>query len=85
MRHTRKALLTISSISLLGTLLWGSRVGAIDYAVGCASIGSLALILVYLGVCIAELIESFRARRLLWVAISSFAIPLLIWPLWNNL
>jgi hypothetical protein len=81
----RKALLTISSISLLGTLLWGSRVGAVDYAVGCASIGSLALMLVYLAVCIAELLESCRARRLLWIAISSFAVPLMLWPLWNNL
>jgi amino acid transporter len=42
-----KALLAISLCNLAGTVIWGSRVGGVTYTSACASIGGLALILVY--------------------------------------
>jgi amino acid transporter len=79
-----KALLAISTCSLVGTLIYGSHVGGVTYAVECASIASMALIVVYLFVCFAELIASCSARSPLRIATSGLCIPLLIWPLFNS-
>jgi hypothetical protein len=79
-----KALLAISTCSLVGILMYGSHVGGVNYAVECASIASIALIVVYLFVCFAELIASFSARSPLRIATSGLSIPLLIWPLFNS-
>ena len=79
-----KALLAISICSLAGTVIWGSQAGGITYASDCASIGGLALIVVYLFVCFAELIAAFSARSTLRIVVSALSIPLLVWPLSNT-
>lgn len=79
-----KALLTISICSLVSTVFWGSRGGGVTYASECASIGGLALIVVYLSVCFAELVASFSARSILRGAVSALSILLLLWPLYNT-
>ncbi len=80
-----KALTAISLSCLATMLVWGSRAGVMPFAIGAATIGSLALILVYLCVCVAELVESMRSGRLLWMALSTVGVLLLLWPLANNL
>jgi amino acid transporter len=79
-----KALLAISICSLSGTLIYGSHVGSSTYAAQCASIGSLALIAVYLSVCFAELVASLSTRSTFRIAVSALSIPLLLWPLFNS-
>jgi amino acid transporter len=79
-----KALLAISTCSLASTVIWGSHVGGVTYAAECASIGSLALIVVYLFVCFAELIASFGARSTFRIVVSALSISLLLWPLCNT-
>jgi len=54
-----KALLTVSSFSIVGTVIWGSRSGGVSYPAKCASIGGIALIVGYFFVCFAELATSF--------------------------
>jgi amino acid transporter len=79
-----KALLTVSIFSVVGTVTWGSRLGGVAYAGECALIGSIALIVVYLFVCFAELVASCSARSIFRVGVSALSIPLLVWPLYNT-
>jgi amino acid transporter len=79
-----KALLTVSSFSIVGTVIWGSRSGGVSYAAECASIGGIALIIVYLFVCFAELVASYSARSVFRIGVSALSIPLLVWPLYNT-
>jgi amino acid transporter len=79
-----KALLAISICSVAGTVIVGSLLGGVAYATECASMGSLALIIVYLSVCIAELVAAFSVRSIFRVAVSLLSIPLLIWPLYKT-
>jgi len=79
-----RALLAISICSLMGILIYGSHVGGVTYAAECASVGSLALILVYLSISFTELVASSRARSTLRIAVSALSIPLLAWPLFST-
>ena len=81
----RKALVAISLCCLIAMLAWGPHAGVMPFAIAAATIGSLALILVYLCVCVAEMVESARSRRPLWLVLSVVGALLLLWPLWNNL
>ncbi len=47
--------------------------------------GTLALLLVYVGVALAEGVEALRSKRPLWIGVGILSTLLLLWPLWNNL
>lgn len=66
-------------------LLWAPSVGPANYCGYLVTIGSLALILVYIGVNAAELTISFRARRTAWSMCGLAGTSILLWPLYNSL
>lgn len=66
-------------------LLWAPSIGPTDYCGYLVTIGSLALILVYIGVNAAELTVSFRARRTAWSMCGLAGTGVLFWPLYNSL
>jgi amino acid transporter len=72
-------------LSMLGYVLWAPFVGAADYYAFSSTIGVLALILVYIGVGAAEIVESWRERRVLWSLSCVLAPVLLLWVLYRNL
>jgi len=80
-----KAIIGISICNLMGLILLGVHAGALSYAAATATCGTLALLLVYVGVALAEGVESMRSRRPLWVGVGILSSLLLLWPLWNNL
>jgi hypothetical protein len=65
--------------------IWAPFAKAGDYYSYTSTVGVLALILVYIGVGCAELIEARRERRTLWSAISLFSPLLLLWVLYRNI
>jgi amino acid transporter len=65
-------------------LLWAPFVGAGNYYSYASTIGTLALIAVYLSVCAAETVEAWRERRFAWSGISALGPVLLLWVLYRN-
>jgi amino acid transporter len=65
-------------------LMWAPWVGADNFYSYSSTTGVLALILVYIGVGGAELIEAWREQRLLWSALSLLSPVLLLWVLFRS-
>jgi len=78
------AVVVTGALCLLGVLVWAPFVGAADYFAYLATIGTLALILVYGSVTGAELAESLGSRRLIWALFGLAGILALLWPLYNS-
>jgi amino acid transporter len=66
-------------------LLWAPFVGAGDYYSYASTIGTLALILVYISVGFAETVEAWREHRPIWSATCVLGPVLLLWVLYRNL
>jgi amino acid transporter len=66
-------------------LIWAPFAGSGNYYSYTATIGVLALILVYIGVGVAEVVESWREQRLLWAAACTLGPVLLLWVLYRNI
>jgi amino acid transporter len=83
----RTALVAVSGLSLAGICIWAlvTHTGPLPYALAWATMATLAVVLVYLGVTVAECVEAFRERRVGWMALGGLGAVLLLWPLWNNL
>jgi amino acid transporter len=79
-----RALLVVGGINIAGLLL-GGQVGVAAYVGAVATIASLALILVYMGVTAAEAVVALRQGQATWFVIGSLGTLLLLWPLWNSL
>jgi len=65
-------------------VLWAPFVGAGNFYSYASTIGVLALILVYIGVGGAEMVEAWRERRRLWSAACVLGPILLFWVLYRN-
>ncbi len=78
------AVLVIGGISIAGVVLWAPLTGAAKYYDAVGTIGTLALILVYIGVTIAEAIDAVRERKKAWTALGLAGMLILLWPLYNS-
>jgi amino acid transporter len=78
------AVLTVGAISIAAVVLWAPFAGVADFYGDVGTIGTLALILVYIGVTIAEAIDAARTSKLLWAAIGTAGMLILLWPLYNS-
>jgi amino acid transporter len=78
------AVLTMGAITMVCVLLWAPFTGPASFYGAVATIGTLALILVYIGVTIAEAIDAVRARKYLWAAFGTAGMLILLWPLYNS-
>ncbi len=78
------AVLTIGAVSIAGVVLWAPIAGPTDFYGAVATIGTLALILVYIGVTIAEAMDAARARKFLWAGLGTAGTLILLWPLYNS-
>ncbi|MEI9982311.1 MAG: APC family permease [Aliidongia sp.] len=83
-RTPTHAILAVSATGLAGLVFWGSQVDAASYAGSLATIGTLMLIIVYIGVTAAALVEALRNRRRASCVVGLLGTALLIWPLWNS-
>jgi amino acid transporter len=66
-------------------LLWAPFVGAGGYYSYTSTIGTLALILVYISVGAAETVEAWRELRPIWSATCVMGPVLLLWVLYRNI
>jgi amino acid transporter len=78
------AIVLVGGLCLIGILVCASFVSAVDYYGDLATIATLALILVYIGVTGAELAESLGARREIWALFGLAGTLVLLWPLYNS-
>lgn len=79
------ALLICASLMVAGVLLWAMRVGAGTYYGYIGTIGTLALILVYIGVTGTHAATAVRDRRHRQFAIGLVGAAVLVWPMYNSL
>jgi len=79
------AVLLCGGLSLLGIALWAPFVGAANYYDYLGTIGTLGLILVYMGVTGAVLAVSLTAKHRLWALLGLLGTLVLIWPLYNSI
>jgi amino acid transporter len=68
-----------------GFVLWAPFAGPANYCAYLLTIGTLALMLVYIGVTAAELAGSFGARRLPWSICGLAGAGVLLWSFYNTL
>ena len=80
-----QAVLLVAGINLVSLLLLGRQSGVGPYVGALATIATLALILVYMGVTAAEAVFAFHQKRAGRCIIGSLGTLLLLWPLWNSL
>jgi len=74
-----------SILIILPFLLWAPFVGAGNFYSYTSTIGVLALILIYIGVGGAEMVEAWRERRKPWAALCLWGPVVLLWVLFRNL
>jgi amino acid transporter len=70
---------------ILPFLVWAPFTGPGNYYSYLSTTGVLALILVYIGVGAAEIIEGWREQRPLWSALCTLGPLLLFWVLYRNI
>jgi amino acid transporter len=70
---------------ILPFLAWAPFTGAGNYYSYASTIGVLALILVYIGVATAEVVEAWREQQPLWSAVCVLGPLLLLWVLYKNI
>jgi amino acid transporter len=70
---------------ILPFLAWAPFTGAGSYYSYASTIGVLALILVYIGVATAEVVEAWREQQPLWSAVCVLGPLLLLWVLYKNI
>ncbi len=79
------ALAVVASLIILAFVLWAPFVGAGDYYSYTSTIGALALILIYIWVGTAEVVEARREKRPIWPALCVMGPVILLWVLYRNI
>ncbi len=79
------AVLVMGGLMLAGCLLLAPLAGAGAYYGAMGTIGTLALLLVYMGVSGAEAVQALRDRRAGAVATGLAGVLLMLWPFYNAL
>lgn len=83
-RTPTRAILVVGGINLASLALWGSQTGFSVFSSALVTIGTLALIVVYMSVTAAEAVIAFRHGRAIWGVTGALGTLLLLWPLWNS-
>jgi amino acid transporter len=78
------AVIVCGGLCLIGILVWAPLRGAENYYDDLATIGTLALIVVYMAMTGAELADALAARRPIWSTFGILGTVALLWPLYNS-
>jgi amino acid transporter len=81
----RRAVWLVGSLNLLSLLTLAPWAGSRVYAEASATIGTLAVLLVYVGIGVAQAIEAGRERRHPWMVVGLLGAAALAWPLFTSL
>ncbi|WP_298215807.1 APC family permease [Acidocella sp.] len=78
------AVVVMGVVMIAGLVLWAPMMGAGNYYGAVGTIGTLALILVYMGVTLAEATDAARAKKQIWMLFGAIGTAILLWPLYNS-
>jgi amino acid transporter len=78
------ATLLVGAVAIVGVVLWAPFVGAASYYGYMGTIGTLALILVYMGITVAQTTDAVRGRKKARIALGVVGTMILLWPLYNS-
>jgi amino acid transporter len=79
------AIMAVGAVAIAGVVFWAPFVGIASFVGGSGTMGSLALILVYMGVTVAEAVDAARSGKTLWVTFGVLGAMILLWPLYNSI
>ena len=79
------AVLALGGVMALGVLLWAPFMGPGDFYGALGTIGTLALILVYMAVTAAESADASRRGPIIWAVGGLVGLGMLVWPLYNTI
>jgi amino acid transporter len=74
-----------AALILVPFLVWAPVTGAGNFYSYSSTLGTLALILIYVGVGAAEMVEGWREQQVIWAAACTFGPILLLWVLYRNI
>lgn len=80
-----RAVRLVGACNIVALLAFGTWAGSRAYSEAFSTIAVLVLILVYLGVALAQAVDAGRAGRRVWSAVGALGAVLLCWPLLNSL
>jgi amino acid transporter len=80
-----RAICGVGVLCVAGLLSGGLLAGPADYFGDAVTVGTLALILVYMSVTVAEMAIALRLNRYIYGAVGLAGLVLLLWPLGNSL
>lgn len=80
-----RAIRLVGGLNLAALAAFGSWTSFRDYSEAFATIATLVLILVYIGVSLAQMVDAARGGRRVWCGVGSTGAVLLCWPLANSL
>jgi hypothetical protein len=69
---------------LTGVLTWAPVIGAANYFDDLGTMGTLALILIYMCVTTGAAFYAVRARQTVWAVFGGLGTVILLWPLFNS-
>jgi amino acid transporter len=78
------AVLVVGATAAVSVIVGAPLAGLTIYYGATATIGALALILVYMGVTVAEAVDAVRSRKAVWAAFGVLGTLILLWPLYNS-
>ncbi|MDR7038904.1 amino acid transporter [Methylobacterium sp. BE186] len=81
----RRALRIVGAGNLLALALFGSLAGSRAYSEAFATVATLVLILVYMAVAAAQMVQAVREGRRAMALVGGLGAALLAWPLLNSL
>jgi amino acid transporter len=84
-RTPATAIVVCAILALAGVLICAEFAGAADSAAWLTTIGTLALILIYIGVTAAEIVVSVAARRTIRALLGGTGTLALLWLLYNSI
>jgi amino acid transporter len=84
-RTPAPALALACLLIMMPFLVWAPFAGASSFYSASGAVGTLALILIYISVGGAEMVEAWRERRPIWSATCTLGPLLLLWVLYRNI
>jgi amino acid transporter len=78
------AVIACGAVMLTGVLTWAPAIGAANYFDDLGTIGTLALIMVYMCVTVAAAVYAVRTRQTVWAVFGGLGTVILLWPLFNS-
>lgn len=79
-----RSILLCGAVAMVCLLAWGPKAGPSGFYGALGTIGTLAMILVYMGVALSQAKEASKFRHIAGILLGVAGVVLFVWPLYNS-